>query len=95
MKDNFKMVYKFITEENVNSHFKYEFIPKKFESHLTNFKVYDFETHNTDRARPYCILFYRLSKLAVRYNRDLTPYEIDKCKKILLCLMEIIVLKKF
>ena len=25
--------------------------------------------------------FYRLSKLAGRYNRDLTPYEIDKSKK--------------
>ena len=25
--------------------------------------------------------FYRLSKLEARYNRDLTPYEIDKCKK--------------
>ena len=25
--------------------------------------------------------FYRLSKLAGRYSRDSTPYEIDKCKK--------------
>ena len=81
MKDNFKKVDNFITEENVNSHFKYEFTPKKIESHLTNFVVYDLETHNTDRARPYCISFHRLSKLVGRYNRDLTPYEIDKCKK--------------
>ena len=71
----------FITEENVNSHFKYEFTPKKIESHLTNFIVYDLETHNTDRARPYCISFYRLSKLAGRYNRDLTPNERDEGKK--------------
>ena len=78
LKDNFKMVDSFITEGNVNSHFKYEFIPKKIESHLTNFIVYDLQTHNTDRARPYCISFYRLSKLAGRYNQDLTPYEIDK-----------------
>ena len=55
LKDNFKIVDNYITEENVNSHFKYEFIPKKIESHLTNFIVYDIETHNTDRARPYCI----------------------------------------
>ena len=48
---------------------------------MTNFIGCDLETHNTDRARPYCISFYRLSKIAGRYNRDLTPYEIDKCKK--------------
>ena len=46
---------------------------KKIDSHLTNFIVYDLETHNTDRARPYVFCFYRLSKLAGRYNRDLTP----------------------
>ena len=57
--DNFKIVNNYITEENVNSHFKYEFIPTKTESLLTNFIVYDLETHNTDRARPYCISFYR------------------------------------
>ena len=29
LKDNFKIVDNFITEENVKSHFKYEYIPKK------------------------------------------------------------------
>ena len=29
LKDNFEVVDNFITEDNVNSHFKYEFIPKK------------------------------------------------------------------
>ena len=81
LKDNFKIVDNYITEENVNSHFKYEFIPKKIESHLTNFIVYDLETQITDRARPYCISFYRLSKLAGRYNRDLNPSELDNCRK--------------
>ena len=81
LKDNFKIVDNYITEENLTSHFKYEFIPKKIESHLTNFIVYDLETHNTDRARPYCIFFYRLSKLAGRYNRDLNPSDLDKCRK--------------
>ena len=81
LKANFKIVDNYITEENVNSHFKYEYIPKKIDSHLTNFIVYDLETHNTDRARPYCISFYQLSKLAGRYNRYLTPYELEKCKK--------------
>ena len=75
LKDNFKMVDNFITEENVNSHFKKEFSPKKIESHLTSFIAYDLETHNTNRARPYVFCFYRLSKLADRYNRDLTSDE--------------------
>ena len=76
--DNFKMVDNFITEENVTSRFKYEFIPKKIESRLTNFIVYDLETHNTDRARPYNMTFYRLSKIAGRYERDPTPEELQK-----------------
>ena len=45
---------------------------------MTNFIVYDLETHNTDRARPYVFCFYRLSKLAGRYNRNLTKDEIEK-----------------
>ena len=81
MKDNFKIVDNFITEENVNSHFKYEVTPKKIESHLTNFIVYDLETHYTDRARPYNMTFYRLSKLAGRYERDPTKDELDKSIK--------------
>ena len=80
LKNNFKIVDKYITEENVTSHFKYEFTPKKIESHLSNFIVYDLETHNTNRARPYCISFYRLSKLAGRYIRDLNLSELDKCR---------------
>ena len=80
LKDNFKIVDNYITDENVNSHFEYIYKPKKIESHLTNFIVYDLETHNTDRARPYVFSFYRLSKLAGRYNRDLTPDELDKCR---------------
>ena len=59
LKDNFKIYDNFITEENVNSHFKYEFIPKKIESHLTNFIVNDLETRNTDGAKPYVFCFYR------------------------------------
>ena len=81
-------------KQNVNSHFKYELIPKKNESHLTNSNVYDLESQNTDRARPYCISFYRLSKLAGRYNRDLSQYELEKCEKGTLYLMVMIVLLK-
>ena len=78
LKENFKIVDNYITQENVNSHFKYEFIPKKIDSHLTNFIVYDLETHNTDRARPYDMTFYRLSKIAGRYDRDPTQEELKK-----------------
>ena len=35
---------------------------------------------STDRTIPFCISFYRLSRLSGRYNRDLTLYEHDKCK---------------
>ena len=80
-KDIFKIVDNSITEKNVKSHFEYIYQPKKIQSHLTNFIVYDLESHNTNRARPYVFCFYRLSKLAGRYNRDLTRDEIDKCKK--------------
>ena len=78
LKANFKMVNNYITEENVKSHFKYEFIPKKIESHLSNIIVCDLETHNTDRARPYNMTFYRLSKIAGRYYRDPTFEELQK-----------------
>ena len=78
LKDNFKIVDNYITEENVTSHFEYEFIPKKIESHLTNFIVYDLETHKTDRARPYNMTFYRLSKIAGRYERDPSQEELQK-----------------
>ena len=77
----FEIVDNYISEENVTSHLKYEFIPKKIDSHLTNFIVYDLETHNTDRARPYVFCFCRLSKLSGRYDRDLTPDELEKCRK--------------
>ena len=78
LKDNFKIVDNYITEEKVNAYYKDEFIPKKIESHLTNFIVYDLETHNTNRARPYNMTFYRLSKIGSRYNRDPTKEELQK-----------------
>ena len=81
LKDNFKIVDNCITEENVNSNFEYIYTTKKIEFHLTIFNVYDSETHNTYRARPYNMTFHRLSKLSGKHDRDLTPYEIEKYKK--------------
>ena len=82
LKANFKIVDNYITEENVNSHFKNEFIPKKIESLLTIFFVCDLETHNFDRARLYIFCFCRLTKLAEKnIKQKLTPYDLEKCKK--------------
>ena len=81
LKKNFKIVDNYITETNVNSHFEYINKPKKIESHLTNFFVYDLETHNTDRARPYNMTFHRLSKIAGRYNRYPTFEKLEISKK--------------
>ena len=81
LKDKFKLVDNFITGENVSSHFKYEFIPKKMESHLTKFIVYELETYNIDRACLHAFWFYRLSKLAGNYDKEeITPYELEKCR---------------
>ena len=78
LKKIFKIVDNHITKENVNSQLKYEFIPKKIESHITNFIVYDLETHNTDRACPYNMTFYRIIKTAGRYERDPKQEELQK-----------------
>ena len=49
---------------------------------MTDFITNNLETQNTDRARPdvFCF-FFRLNKIARNYNRDLTPYDIEKCNK--------------
>ena len=60
---------------------KYEYNFRKNESQLSMFIVYDIETDNADRAKPYNISFYRLGKLAAKYNRDLPPNELDRCRK--------------
>ena len=74
MKSNFK-VNKYLTNENVQKYFNNENTAKQMESKLTIFNVYDLETCNTNGARPYCVSFYKLSKIASKYNRDLTPEE--------------------
>ena len=78
-KDNSKTVDFYRTQEIVKSHFDYIYQPKKIELHLANFITYVLETHNTDKGRHYVFCFYRLRKLACRYNRNLTHDEIQKC----------------
>ena len=55
------------------------FNPKKVHSQLNNVIVYDIETYNKDRAVPYAIGFYPVSKIVSKWDRDLTQDEIDKC----------------
>ena len=62
------MVDNVVTEEKVGSHFTYDFIPKKIESQLTNFIVYDIEAHNTGTAGPFCVSFHRFGNLAAKYD---------------------------
>ena len=40
----------------------------------------DLESYITNKAVPYCVRMYRLSKLAGKYNLDSTPEESEKLK---------------
>ena len=48
---------------------------------MTKVFVYDLETYETDRTRPYAFSFYQFRKLLGKYNRDLPPYGLGKCRK--------------
>ena len=73
LKHNFKIVNNYITEENVSCHSKKEFILQKYEPHFTNFIVYDLETDNTSRGRPYMLIFYmKAVKLDKIYHHSST-----------------------
>ena len=78
---NFKIVDNVISDKIVKSFDKYEYKSKKVQSQLTNKIVYDFETFNTDTAVPYANCIYRPSKISVKYNRDTTEREYEKCGK--------------
>ena len=79
VESNFKLVNNYVISTIVNNHREYNFKPKKIESQLANVCVYDIETYNKDRAVPYAIGFYPVTKLCSKWNRDLTQTEIDKC----------------
>ena len=72
MKLNFNVVDNVTSDKHVKSFIKYQYKLKKVQSQLTNMIVYDIETFNTDRAVPFAIAIYRLSKLSgklySRYN---------------------------
>ena len=71
-----------MNSHNFTSYFDYIYKPKKVENQLTNFLRYVIETSSgKKRAFPNVICVYRSSKVAARYNLDLTKEEIEKCKK--------------
>ena len=72
LKNNFKVVDSVLSDKHVKSFIKYEYKPENVQSQLTNMIVYDLETFNTDKAVPYANCIYRLSKISVKYNRDIT-----------------------
>ena len=76
---NFKYVNNKVTDDNVTKFKEYKFNPNKVDSQLNNVLVYDIETYNKERAIPYAIGFYPVSKIVGKWNRDLTQTEIDKC----------------
>ena len=101
----FQIVDNYDNDGNDISYFDYEYKPEKKESQVTNFFVYGLETNsadsgshagfaNTNRARPYCVFLFILSKLARKYNHDLTLKNLKNMKKILWYLMEKNVLLK-
>ena len=80
LKNNFKDFDNVKSDKHVNSFIKYEHKPKKVQSTLTNIIVYDLETFNKTRAVPYCSCIYKLSKISVKYHRDISEQEYQKCQ---------------
>ena len=65
LKDNFKLVDNVMSDKQVKNFIKYEYSPKKVQSHLSNIIVYDIETFNTVGAVPCASCIYRLKKFQV------------------------------
>ena len=72
IKKYFKVVDSVISHKHVKSFIKFEYKTKKVQSQLSNMVVYDLETFNADKAGPYASCIYRLSKIPVKYNGDIT-----------------------
>ena len=75
----FKVIDIVISDKHVKSFDKNEYGPKKVQSQLTNYIVFDLETYNKCRAFPYCSCTYKLSNFSGRYNLDITEKEYQKC----------------
>ena len=53
---------------------------KKNQSQITKMVVYELEVFYNDRAVPYVIGIFRLSKISGKFNRDITDQESEKCR---------------
>ena len=75
LKDNLKVIDNVISDKHVKSYIKYEYKPKKAQSHITKVVVCDIETFNTDKAVPCASCLYRIDKISGKYNGDITQRE--------------------
>ena len=78
LKLNFKIFDSVISDKFVTSFIKYEYKPEKVQSQLKNMIVYDLETFSTDGSVPYANIFYRLSQISAKCNRDITERDYQK-----------------
>ena len=79
LKPYFKAVDNVISDKVVTSFNKNEYKPKKVQSPQTNTVASDLETLNKIRAVPFCSCINKLSKISVKYHRDLSEQEYQKC----------------
>ena len=76
---NSKFINSEVNELNSQNFKEYKFDPRKVANQVTNVCLYDIETFNRDRAIPYAIGYFPISKMGIsKYNRDLTKEEIEK-----------------
>ena len=77
VEDNFKYVRNRINNTNLKNVIKYSFPFKEKHNELDNVFIFDIETGNVEnKATPYAIGLYDLSRLKYRYKKDLTEDEI-------------------
>ena len=77
VEDNFQYIRNRINNNNLKNVIKYSFPFKEKHSELDNVFIFDIETANVDdKAIPYGIGLFDLSRLKYRYKKDLTDEEI-------------------
>ena len=79
LKTNFEVDDIVISDKHVESFIKFEYKSKKVQSPLTNIVVYDLETFIKFRAVPICSCIHKLSKISIKYHRDISEQEYKQC----------------
>ena len=62
---NFKFINTEVSELNVHNFKEYKFNPRKVANQVTNVCLYDIETFNRDRAVPYAVGYFPVSKMGI------------------------------